>query len=88
MNLDEQQRLQLTFNHFDEQQDTDFTTDPTVNTQPGRQKSRALEGLNLDDLPANKNTVFNLQYSHENLLGSQIQAQLYFRDYLTVIFPV
>lgn len=87
VNLDEQQRLQLTFNHFDEHQDTDFTTDPTVNTQPGRQKSRTLEGLNLDDLPANKNTVFNLQYSHENLLGSGVQAQLYYRDYLTRFFP-
>lgn len=87
VNLDKQQRLQLTFNHFNEQQDTDFTTDPTVNTQPGRQKSRTLEGLNLDDFPANKNTIFNLQYSHENLLGSQVQAQLYYRDYLTRFFP-
>lgn len=87
VNLDEQQRLQLTFNRFDDQQDTDFTTDPIVNTLLGRQKARALEGLSLDELPGNENTLFNLQYNHENLLGSQVQAQLYYRDSLTRFFP-
>ncbi|URD53272.1 TonB-dependent receptor [Chroococcidiopsis sp. CCNUC1] len=87
VNLDEQQRLQLTFNHFDDTQDTDFTTDPSVNLLPGRQKARTLEGLNLDELPGTRNTLLNLQYSHENLLGSNVQAQLYYRDYLTEFFP-
>ncbi len=41
--IDDQQRLQLTFNRFDDQQDTNFTTDPIVNTLPGRQKARALK---------------------------------------------
>lgn len=86
-NINDQQRLQLTFNRFDDQQDTDFTIDPIVNTLPGRQKARALEGLRLDELPGNENTLFNLQYNHENLLGSQVQAQLYYRDYLTRFFP-
>lgn len=87
VNLDEQQRLQLTFNHFDDSQDTDFTTDPSVNLLSGRQKARTLEGLNLDELPGTRNTLLNLQYSHENLLGSNVQAQLYYRDYLTEFFP-
>jgi len=86
-NIDDQQRLQLTFNRFDDQQDTNFTTDPIVNTLPGRQKAHALEGLRLDELPGNENTLFNLQYTHENLFGSQVQAQLYYRDYLTRFFP-
>ena len=86
-NINDQQRLQLTFNRFDDQQDTDFTTDPIVNTLPGRQKARALEGLRLDELPGNENTLLNLQYTHENLFGSQVQAQLYYRDYLTRFFP-
>lgn len=87
VNLGEQQRLQLTFNHFNDSQDTDFTTDPSVNLLPGRQKARTLEGLRLDELPGNDNTLLNLEYSHENIWGSRVLAQLYYRDYLTRFFP-
>ncbi|MEA5506900.1 TonB-dependent siderophore receptor [Halotia wernerae UHCC 0503] len=81
------QRLQLTFNRFDEKQDTDIASDPSVNTIPGRQKARALEGLSLDEKPGNENTLINLQYNHEDLFNSKVQAQLYYRDYLTRFFP-
>ncbi|MDZ8052738.1 MAG: TonB-dependent receptor domain-containing protein [Aulosira sp. ZfuVER01] len=81
------QRLQLTFNRFDEKQDTDIASDPSVNTIPGRQKARALEGLILDEKPGNENTFINLQYTHDNLFNSKVQAQVYYRDYLTRFFP-
>lgn len=87
LNIDDNQRLQFTFNRFDDQQDTDFSTDSTVNLLPGRQKARAREGLVLDELPGTENTLLNLEYSHDDLLGSSVQAQLYYRDYLTRFFP-
>ncbi|TAE55874.1 MAG: AMIN domain-containing protein [Nostocales cyanobacterium] len=88
VNLDSNQRLQLSFNRFDEEQDTDVTNDPIVNTLPGRQKARALKGLSLDELPGNTNTQVNLQYNHDDaFLNSKIQAQVYYRDYLTRFFP-
>ncbi|MEA5583639.1 TonB-dependent receptor [Nodularia harveyana UHCC-0300] len=87
IDLDTNQRLQLTFNHFDEKQDPNIASDPSVNTTPGRQKARALTGLSLDEEPGNENTFFNLQYNHDNLFNSQLQAQLYYRDYLTRFFP-
>jgi iron complex outermembrane recepter protein len=81
------QRLQLTFNRFDEKQDTNIANDPSVNTIPGRQKARALDGLSLDEKPGNENTFINLQYTHDDLFNSKLQAQLYYRDYLTRFFP-
>ena len=87
INFDDYQRLQLTFNRFDEKQDTDIASDPTVNDIPGRQKARAIEGLSLDELPGNENTLLNLQYNHDNLLNSKVQAQAYYRNYLTRFFP-
>ncbi|BAB72355.1 hypothetical protein NIES23_41800 [Trichormus variabilis NIES-23] len=87
IDIDANQRLQLTFNRFDEKQDTDIASDPRVNTIPGRQKARALEGLSLDERPGNENTFINLQYTHDDLFNSKLQAQLYYRDYLTRFFP-
>lgn len=87
IDFDPNQRLQLTFNRFDEKQDTDIASDPSVNTIPGRQKARALEGLSLDEQPGNENTLINLQYTHDDLFNSKVQAQLYYRDYLTRFFP-
>lgn len=82
-------RLQFTINHFNTTQDTDFVTDPIVNTfPPGDQKALALEGLELDEQSAIRNTFLNLEYSHPDLiLGSRVHAQLYYRDYLTRFFP-
>jgi len=82
-------RLQLTLSHLNTNQDTDFSTDPAVNTlPPGSQKALARGGLRLEDQSAIKNTVLNLDYSHPDLLfGSQVDAQVYYRDYFTRFFP-
>ena len=82
-------RLQLTVNYFDTDQVTDYTTDPAVNEfDPGTQKALAREGLELEDQSEIRNTLVNLEYSHPDLLfGSQVEAQVYYRDYLTRFFP-
>ncbi len=85
--FDEQQRLELTFNRFDTSQDTEFTSDPIVNTLAGRQKARALEGLDLEDPQGTENTVINLDYTHDNIFGSRVQGQVYYRDFFTRFFP-
>ncbi|MGB3636255.1 MAG: TonB-dependent receptor [Rivularia sp. (in: cyanobacteria)] len=85
--LSPEQRLQLTFNHFDQQQDSDFISDPAIDDIPGIQKSRALripEGttvIGADDGAFIKNTLFSLNYNNDNILGSKLQAQAYYRDY-------
>lgn len=79
--LGEQQRLQITGNFARDNREVDFISDPIVRDIPGRQKARALEVnqdyVNLDE-PGNQTTSVNLNYSHEDLLGSQLQLQAYY----------
>jgi iron complex outermembrane receptor protein len=89
--FDEQQRFQATFNYFDDRIGTEFLSDPIVDTIPGVQTSRALqiEGREFEDArpPGSRNTVATLTYSHDNLLGSQVNAQAYYRDYTSLSIP-
>jgi iron complex outermembrane receptor protein len=78
------QRLQLSLNRYDAQQDTDYVTDFN-NVTAG--KAVAMPGLVLDKQSATRNTVINLDYSRPDLLGSKVYAQAYYRDYLTRFFP-
>jgi len=87
VNISEGQRLQLTLNHYNDRQNTDFTTDPSVNRLPGRQKARALEGLDLEDSQGTRNTLINLEYKNEDLFGSRVRTQAYYRNYFTRFFP-
>jgi len=79
--LGEQQRLQIIANYAQDEREVDFISDPIVRTIPGRQRARALEVnqdyINLDE-PGNQTASVNLSYSHENLLGSQLQLQAYY----------
>jgi iron complex outermembrane recepter protein len=79
--LGEQQRLQITANYAQDEREVDFISDPIVRAIPGRQTARALEVnqdyINLDE-PGNQTASVNLSYSHENLLGSQLQLQAYY----------
>jgi len=77
----EQQRLQFTFNYTrDRREDLDFTAQAS---DEERGKAVAVEGdLSYEDEtePKINNTILNLNYTHEDLLGSEIKAQAYFRD--------
>jgi iron complex outermembrane receptor protein len=59
-----------------------------VNSLPaGSTKSRALEGLRLDEPQGGHNTIASLDWWHPAVLGSRAHAQLYYRDYLTRFSP-
>jgi iron complex outermembrane receptor protein len=82
------QRLELSANYLNQEQDTDFISDPAVNAfPPGSVQARAVEGLQLDDQTANENLILNLDYSKQDLFGSKVQAQAYYRDYHSRFFP-
>jgi len=84
INFSDEQRLQVSFNRFQEGQNFSYISDPGVETEPGIQKARALEVGELDFIgapgPGGVNTVLNLNYNHENLFGSQLGLQAYYRD--------
>jgi len=82
------QRLQTTVSYLRSRQDTNFVTDPAVNAfPPGSVKARAKEGLQLDDQTGTENFIANLDYTKQELFGSQFQAQAYYRDYHSRFFP-
>lgn len=81
------QRLQLTVNHYEATQTTDFAVDPSIAAIAGRQRSRAIAGLDLDTPQTSNNTLLSLDYSHSNVLNGDLKGQIYYRDYLTRFFP-
>lgn len=87
INMTDEQRLQITINHFQATQNTDFTVDPSITTIAGRQRSQAIDGLDLDTPQTSNNTVVSLDYSHSNVLNGNLKGQIYYRDYLTRFFP-
>ncbi|MDB9538602.1 TonB-dependent receptor [Anabaenopsis tanganyikae CS-531] len=81
------QRLQFSFNHFDQWQNTNFISDEAIDEIPGIQKSRALripEGttvIGASDGAFINNTLLSLNYSNDSILASKVQAQAYYRNY-------
>ncbi len=92
VDLTPEQRLQLTFNHFDDSQEPDVISDPLVDELPGTQKARAIEVGELDFIdtpgPGNRNTVLNLAYINDNIFGSELQGQIYYRNNTNIGIPL
>jgi iron complex outermembrane receptor protein len=78
---DKLQRYQISVNYYEIKQDTDFISVPG-NVATG-QPTQAVRG----DTPGLPTGTENLQatfeYRHANVLGSKVQAQLYYRDFMT-----
>lgn len=82
------QRVDLGVNLFHARQDTDYASDPAVNSQPaGSVPSVAIRGLQLEEQPESDNDLLNLSYGLDQLFGSRLQSQVYYRDYYTRFFP-
>jgi iron complex outermembrane receptor protein len=93
VNLDSQQRLQLTFNHYRSSQvGNEYINDLSVNTRPaGTEKARAVRVGELEIIDSNPprdiNTLANFTYTHDRLFGSSLQAQAYYRSNSLNFFP-
>lgn len=90
-NISDDQRLQVSVNHFSDTQEVEFTSDPSLNDfPPGTRKAEALriqepEFIGINGDPRRINTVVNLNYTHDNLLGSQVALQGFYRRNFGVI---
>lgn len=81
------QRVQLALNHYHATQDTRWATVPSRDTV-GKALSRF--GLELETPQGSRNTVANLEYTHDGVAaagGSRVRAQLFHRDFVTVFGP-
>ncbi|WP_420800833.1 TonB-dependent siderophore receptor [Pseudomonas cavernae] len=86
--IDELQRLQFSASRYDAQQDTDFAADPAVKKFPaGSVPAHALKGLQLDEQTRLTNNLYGVEYRHEDLWGSELSTQAYYRDYFTRFSP-
>ncbi|MEL6935586.1 MAG: TonB-dependent receptor [Cyanobacteria bacterium J06633_23] len=81
-NFTEQQRLGLTYSFYRDTLDTDFIPDESITAIPGLQTGRAFEfgDVDYEQEPEQINHVINLTYRHDDILGSALDAQLYYRD--------
>ncbi|MCH7395353.1 TonB-dependent receptor [Acinetobacter dispersus] len=86
--LDDNQYLQFAANYYNAEQDSDYASDPSVAQLPaGTVPAKAIKGLKLKDQNKNENQIYNLTYSHKDLFGSKVDAQIYYRDFFTRFAP-
>ncbi|MEL6384613.1 MAG: TonB-dependent receptor, partial [Cyanobacteria bacterium J06626_18] len=85
-NLTEEQRLGFTYSFYRDELDTEFSTDRSIFAIDGTQTARAVQTgeIDYDASPQLTNHIINLTYRHTNVLGSQLDAQFYYRDLETV----
>jgi len=81
----DERRIELMFNNYDIEQDTNFVTNPG-NVATG-QKATAVQGQSLGNQTRTENMIASLNYEHRDLLGSSVALQGYRVDY-TATFPV
>jgi len=84
-----EQRIQFTYNIFNTNYESDFISDPAVLVNPELERARALEvgDINYDDVPEKTVQNFSLTYRHEDIISSQVDAIVYFRDTDLVQIP-
>ncbi|MEM6432335.1 MAG: TonB-dependent receptor [Cyanobacteria bacterium P01_D01_bin.115] len=80
--IDEQQRLELTYSYSQRVSNTEFATDLSIFQIPGTQVARAIRigSFDYERDPKSTNQFINLTYRNTDVLGSQVDAQLYYSD--------
>ncbi len=81
INFSEDQRLELSYNLYNDRIFSELITDDIITTIPGLQKARALNvgELDYEEEPQQTNHNLSLVYRNDNLFGSQLETQLFFQ---------
>lgn len=86
--IDDNQYIQLSANYYTADQDSEYASDPSVAKLPaGSVPAKAINGLKLADQNQNESQVYNLTYKNKDLLGSNFDSQIYYRDFYTCFNP-
>lgn len=86
--IDDNQYIQLSANYYTADQDSEYASDPSVAKLPaGSVPAKAIKGLKLADQNQNESLVYNLTYKNKDLLGSNFDSQIYYRDFYTRFNP-
>lgn len=88
LRIDRNQRVQFAASRYVAEQDSDYGSDPSVARLPaGTAVARPVKGLRLDDQNQLRNTLLSASYQHQDIAGSALSTQLYYRDYFTRFTP-
>ena len=86
--IDDKQYIQLSTNYYKADQDSDYASDPSVKKLPaGSVPAKSMKGLKLADQNQNESQLYNLTYQNKDLLGSNFDTQIYYRDFYTRFNP-
>jgi len=84
IDIGEDQRLQFSVNHLDADGDADFVNDPNVGDDPDAEKARAIPAdfdcIDFECGNDREYTTLSLNYNHDNIFGSQLRLQGFYRD--------
>lgn len=79
--IDPDQRLQLSYNLYDESRDSDFRSDPIILSIPGLQTARSQRfPVSYAEKPGQTNQVVSFSYSHQNVFGSKLSVLGFYRS--------
>jgi len=78
----QEQRLQVSVNHFDDTNEIEFINNPNPgeDAEKARALERDIEFIGLDDKGERQFTNISVNYSHDNILNSQLRLQGFYRD--------
>ncbi|MEM9451949.1 MAG: TonB-dependent receptor, partial [Cyanobacteria bacterium P01_E01_bin.6] len=81
--ISDTQRIQLGATFFNSNFESEFISDPATLSIPGLQAAEALRvgDLDFDDDPRQNVATVNLTYRNEDILNSQVDAQVYYRTF-------
>ena len=78
-NLDEQQRLAVSYNFYTFDDSEDYITDPNLPADAEFLRSIFFD-TNYEQPPGGTSHVVDLTYTHADVLGSELSTQLYYRN--------
>lgn len=92
LRLNDQQRISLGAQYYNDEQDSDYAPDYGPNLSAllvrGYQPSlKAIKGLQLDQQPLTSRYAINAQYQHNDVLGQVLTTEAYYRHEKSRFFP-
>ncbi len=92
LRLDDQQRISLGAQYYNDEQDSDYAPDYGPNLSAllvrGYQPSlKAIKGLELDQQPLTSRYAINAQYQNDDVLGQALTTEAYYRHEKSRFFP-
>lgn len=79
--INENQKISANLNLFRNLQNTDYIGDMSQRYVNKGEKARAVSGLHMTDPVGVRNIAGGVDYNHNNLWGSKLHAQLFYKDY-------